>query len=269
MIAEYPDVARSFDAFAAHYDDLVEPNPLHAHLRRRSLAWLEQAFSPGMRVLEIGCGTGTEALHLARCGVEVTAIDISEEMVRNAERRAREADLHDRIHVLNASSAEIGARFGKAAFDGAYASFGALNCGPRLDEVAQALAFVLKDGGVFAMSVISRPCAWEIMAGTIGLNPRKGFRRLHDPTVMDLAPGAPLEIHAYSERDLRKAFSPSFRIERLEGWLVVLPPPYLADVWKRLGVLHGPATRAEILLSPRWPFRGWGEHIHMWARRRG
>lgn len=267
MTQGYADISRSFDRFAVRYDDVVEPNPIHARLRRRSLAWLDQAFGPGMHVLEVGCGTGTEAVHLARRGVEVTAIDISESMVRHAERRVRESGLEARVHVFQVPSADIAARFGPAAFDGAYASFGALNCGPELPAVAEDLARVMKPGAVFATSVISRPCAWEMMAGVLSLNPAKAFRRLREPATMNLAPDAPLEVHMYSERDLRKAFEPHFRIERLEGWLLTIPPPYLADLWKRLEILHEPAYRAEDFLTPRWPFRGWGEHIHMWARR--
>jgi ubiquinone/menaquinone biosynthesis C-methylase UbiE len=267
MTQGYADISRSFDRFAVRYDDVVEPNPIHARLRRRSLMWLDQAFGPGMHVLEVGCGTGTEAVHLARRGVEVTAIDISESMVRHAEHRVREAGLEHGVHVLQAASADIAARFGKASFDGAYASFGALNCGPELPAVARDLARVMKPGAVFATSVISRPCTWEIMAGVLGLNPRKAFRRLREPATINLAPRDPLELHVYSERELRRAFTPHFRIERLEGWLLTIPPPYLADLWNRVEVLHAPAYRAEDLLTPRWPFRGWGEHIHMWARR--
>ncbi len=268
MTQGYAEISRSFDRFAVRYDDIVEPNPIHAHLRRRSLDWLDEAFGPGMHVLEVGCGTGTEAVHLAARGVEVTAIDISEEMVRRAERRVRDANLTGRVHLYQATSADILALFGQGAFDGAYASFGALNCGPELPAVARNLAQVMKEGTVFATSVVSRPCALEMMAGILHLDPAKAFRRLREPATINLAPEAPLDVHVYSERDLRRAFSPQFRIERFEGWLVTIPPPYLVELWNRFQVLQEPAYRAEELLSSRWPFRGWGEHIHMWARRR-
>lgn len=260
-------ISRSFDRFAPRYDELVEANPLHAHLRQRSLAWLDEAFVPGMHVLEIGCGTGTEAAHLARRSVEVTALDISEAMVRQAELRIHESGLERRVHLLRLPSSDIGGQFGPESFDGAYASFGALNCGPPLRDVVGELGRVLKGRTSLVISVISRPCAWELLVGAARLNPRKAFRRLRESTPLDLAPGASLSISTYSERDVRKALSPLFRVERIEGWLVALPPPYLADVWRRMGPFHEPAFRAERHLSSRWPFRGWGEHLHVWARR--
>ncbi len=265
----YSEISGGFDKLAAHYEDLIEKNPIHAHLRQRSLAWLDEAFRPGIHVLEIGCGTGTEAAHLGWRGVRVTAVDISERMVLEARRRIQEANLEDRVQILHSSSAEIASRFAPGTFDGAYASFGALNCGPGLRAAARDVGGLLKKGAAFVTSVISRPCAWEITAGLLHLDPTKAFRRLREPTLFDLTQGVPLAIHTYSEADLRRAFSPEFRIERLEGWLVMLPPPYLAHLWKRVGSLHAPAYRAEEFLSPRWPFRGWGEHIHMWARRCG
>ena len=45
-------------------------------------------FQPLDRLLEIGCGTGDEALELAKRGCEVVAIDPSEEMLNLARRKA-------------------------------------------------------------------------------------------------------------------------------------------------------------------------------------
>ncbi|MHB1513261.1 MAG: class I SAM-dependent methyltransferase [Acidiferrobacter sp.] len=53
---------------------------------------------PGMRILDVGCGWGGLALHLARMAdVEVTGITLSKEQLRVATTRAREADLSDRV----------------------------------------------------------------------------------------------------------------------------------------------------------------------------
>ena len=53
-------------------------------------AWVSRVLpggGRGLRVLEVGCGPGVLAEHLLRDGVELTAIDVSEEQV--AEARAR------------------------------------------------------------------------------------------------------------------------------------------------------------------------------------
>jgi SAM-dependent methyltransferase len=43
------------------------------------------------QVLDVGCGAGTDAIYLASKGCEVTAIDISHEVIRIAQKRAKKA----------------------------------------------------------------------------------------------------------------------------------------------------------------------------------
>ncbi|HUS15279.1 MAG TPA: class I SAM-dependent methyltransferase, partial [Chloroflexia bacterium] len=57
--------ASVFSRAAPLYDAEHTANPLARWTRARSLAVLDAAFGPGDRVLETGCGTGAEALHLA------------------------------------------------------------------------------------------------------------------------------------------------------------------------------------------------------------
>ncbi len=54
--------------------------------------------APGSRVLEVGCGTGTNACYLAeKYGCSVVGIDVAEQMVAQATRRAEERGLADRV----------------------------------------------------------------------------------------------------------------------------------------------------------------------------
>ncbi|MEX2185249.1 MAG: class I SAM-dependent methyltransferase [Pirellulales bacterium] len=50
---------------------------------------------PRGRLLELGCGTGTNAIYLARNGFEVTAVDGSQEAIDRAQRQADEARQSD------------------------------------------------------------------------------------------------------------------------------------------------------------------------------
>ena len=51
----------------------------------------------GKRVLEIGCGLGTETLCFARAGAEVVACDLSAESIKLAKKRAEVFGLSDKI----------------------------------------------------------------------------------------------------------------------------------------------------------------------------
>jgi len=267
-MATQTPTARAFDPLAPRYDDIVETNPLHQVMRQRSLAWLDEAFAPGMRVLEVGCGTGTEAIHLARRGVDVVATDASPRMIEETRARLRKAGLQRHVDTLTAPALELPRRFDRESFDGAYASFGVLNCAGALETVLSGIAALLKPRASFITSIVSRPCMGEIFVAGATLQFRKAFRRMRGPMAMDLYGLGEVYSRAYSEAEIRAAMAPVFDIVRIEGWLITLPPPYAARAWSRVRVLHAPAQRLDARLGRLWPFRGWGDHLHVWARRR-
>lgn len=265
----YAAIARGFDALAPAYDEIVENNALHRLLRVRSLEWLEEAFPPGSRVLEIGCGTGVEGVEVAKRGVDVVATDVAPRMVAEARRRVRQEGLQDRMTVRVCSAASLGTEFAGDSFDGAYASLGALNCEPHLREVIQDVGGLLRSDAPFLLSVVNRPCLMELASGLVSLQWRKAFRRMADRTEIDLYGAAKVRVRALSEGTLRRALAPGFRVDRIEGLLILLPPPYLAPWWTRLGALRGPLARLERRMRSVWPFRGLGDHLHVWARKVG
>jgi len=53
----------------------------------------EKWWIPGSRILDIGCGAGTNSLFLARAGFKVTGIDVAEGAVAAARERAEKAGL--------------------------------------------------------------------------------------------------------------------------------------------------------------------------------
>ncbi|MFL5403545.1 MAG: class I SAM-dependent methyltransferase [Gemmatimonadales bacterium] len=100
---------------------------------------------PGQRVLDVGCGWGSFAIHAAgRHGVSVVGITLSEQQARLARERVSQAGLDHRvsIRVLDYRDLEDG------AFD-AVASIGMVeHVGvERIDEYARRLASLLRPGG--------------------------------------------------------------------------------------------------------------------------
>jgi ubiquinone/menaquinone biosynthesis C-methylase UbiE len=71
----------------------------------------------GMRVLEIGCGTGTLTAMMAARGAEVTGIDASPRMLAEAQKKVAAAGLQERVSLEYLDATLIGDHFPAASFD--------------------------------------------------------------------------------------------------------------------------------------------------------
>jgi cyclopropane-fatty-acyl-phospholipid synthase len=100
---------------------------------------------PGQRVLDVGCGWGSFAIHAARWhGVSVLGVTLSEEQATCARGRVAEAGLADRVEIRVADYRELrGPPFGAIASIGMVEHVGE----SRIDAYARKLASVLSPGG--------------------------------------------------------------------------------------------------------------------------
>ncbi|MFF4140103.1 class I SAM-dependent methyltransferase [Streptomyces sp. NPDC001698] len=79
------------DWWDGFYADRTRPVPFFADKPDENLVeWLERGLIGGRRALDLGCGPGRNALHLAERGFEVDAVDLSPQAIAWARERARE-----------------------------------------------------------------------------------------------------------------------------------------------------------------------------------
>lgn len=102
-----PEADRWTDGAATWWDsfytDRSKPVPFFAAKPDESLAsYLDRGLITPGRALDLGCGPGRNALHLASLGFRVDAVDLSPTAVAWAEDRAREAGADIRFHCGDA-----------------------------------------------------------------------------------------------------------------------------------------------------------------------
>lgn len=254
--------AAPFDVVAANYDETFTLSLIGGAQRRATWRELDREFRPGQRVLELNCGTGIDAVHLADRGVEVVACDVSARMIEVARQRLRRTSPRARIDFRVLATEEIAELQDEGPFDGAFSNFAGLNCVANLSLVASDLAHLSKPGAPAVLCFAGRYVAWEALWYLLRGKPRKAFRRLQNgPVAARIADGVSVDVHYPSVRALARTFAPEFRLRHWKGVGVAVPPSYLEFQAQRFPKLMGVLETADRYLG-RFPLlRGLADHV--------
>jgi len=117
------------------------------HIARKLL------ISPGMRVLDIGCGWGGMAMTLARdYGARVVGVTLSEEQIKLGRERVKAAGLEDRIELRLQDYRDVDGRFDRIVSVGMFEHVGVPHYRTYFDKVYE----LLEDDGVALIHTIGR-----------------------------------------------------------------------------------------------------------------
>ncbi len=185
-------------------------------------------FAPGDRVLELGCGTGEDAACLGLHGVRVLATDAAPGMVAAARRKVAAAGLSRLVEVRQLACEELRRLDGEAGplFDGAFSSFGGINCVGDPRGPARDLAALLRPGARLLLCVMGPLVPWEWGWFLLRGRPAEAFRRLRPGGVEWRG----MAIRYPAIGAMKRAFAPEFHTRRAAALGVFLPPPY-AEPW--------------------------------------
>ena len=205
-------VRQAFDRHAPVYDKVFSSAGI------RSEVWeiADGVFLPGMRLLDLGCGTGEDALHFAQCGLHVTAIDISPGMVSQMKRKAGETIRCEAADMQTYSQAGN-------SWDGVFSNFGALNCVPQLDWIRR---LTLMPGAHLVFTVMGKLYPLETVVSLLKGKPRAAFRRLGFPCE-GVVEGIRFNVYYHSLRTIQTALGTNFELIRVKGLRSLMPAPRL------------------------------------------
>jgi cyclopropane fatty-acyl-phospholipid synthase-like methyltransferase len=109
--------------------------------------------TPG-RALDLGCGTGTNAITLAKKGWRVSGVDFSKRAIQNAQKKAQQNDLHIDFFLGDVTRLKIN----KGRFD-LVLDIGCFHSLPSNKRVAyiQKIDQLLSDDGTFLLYLFIKP----------------------------------------------------------------------------------------------------------------
>lgn len=231
-----PPAVRAFDQTAPRFDERFGNWLSVAAQRRAVMRYLVRTFEPGARLLELGAGTGEDALFLLGRGFQVTLTDGSPSMVEHASAKIREAGYADRAPVEQVVLEDLD-RFvervrerGSGRFDGVYSNFDALNCVPDIGSLARPLADLVRPGAPCILVMFGPWSIGEVVVELVRRNPRAAIRRFG---------GRPAPARIGTEHftvwyprpwQVARALSPFFKLRSLRG-VGLLVPPSAAEPW--------------------------------------
>ncbi len=262
------DTQDAFDSVAADYDGPRGNNASIQEMRAEMWRWLDATFPAAGRLIDIGCGTGLDAVRMARQGHHVTATDWSQQMVQRTGERAASEGVAERIISVPIGGQELSRLVGDGTYDGAYSDLGPLNCVPDLASTARECARLLKPGGALVFTVIGRICPWEVAHY---LKQRR-WQRLKVRYARGVVPVGmnrhTIWTHYYRPREFYRAFRQHFRLEHFRGLCVFVPPPYLTAIRERHPRLHERLWSVDRRVAGLPLIRAMGDHFLIIMRKR-
>jgi 2-polyprenyl-3-methyl-5-hydroxy-6-metoxy-1,4-benzoquinol methylase len=208
----------------------------------------------GKRVLEIGCGIGTDTVNFARHGADVTSVDLSEKSVELARQRTEVYGVKDRVHFYRGNAEELSSFVPVTPYDLIY-SFGVIHHTPHPDRVLEELRAYVHPGTTIKIMVYHRR-SWKVLGILLGEGYGR-FWKLPDLIAKnsEAQTGCPitytysrsegrelLERHGFRVRDVRVDHIFPYRIKDYvqyryarELYFRAMPPALFRALERRLG----------------------------------
>lgn len=221
--------------------------------------------APQARVLDVGGGSGAWAVPLALEGCQVTVVDTSPNALAVLQRRAREADVADRVTALQGDVDALGDAVGEGRAD-LVLGHGLLEVVDDAGAATRALAAATQPGGAVSVLVAGRFAAvlGRALAGRLG----EARRLLQDPDGR-WGEADPLLRRLDTER-LRELLESAggLVVEQVQGQGV------LVDLLPGAVLENSPSAAEDLaelerLAARRPPLRDLAGRLHAFARRPG
>jgi 2-polyprenyl-3-methyl-5-hydroxy-6-metoxy-1,4-benzoquinol methylase len=156
----------------------------------------------GKKVLEIGCGIGTDTVNFARHGAIVTAVDLSPQSLKIAAQRVEVFGLADRVRFYSGSAEELISFLPPDTYDLIY-SFGVIHHTPHPERVLEQMRSYAGPGTTVKVMVYHRH-SWKVFWILMGYGKGK-FWRLRELVAehSEAQTGCPV-TYTYTRRQARQ-----------------------------------------------------------------
>ncbi len=231
MLASSP-----FDILAEGYDKSFTQSRIGQLQRQRVwdlLAPLLHSYNHPCNILEINCGTGEDAVQLAKMGHHVIATDASDMMIEKSKQKLTLLNSSN-LKFLKSDFSQLAQDITYKKFDLVFSNFGGVNCANEtvIAQLRNNLYNMMRPGAYLFLVVLNRFCLWEtgyyISKGKFGT----AFRRFRKNNFFEVE-GSSMPVFYYSVGHLKNLFHPGFSFCAACPVGLFIPPSYLEHVFSK------------------------------------
>lgn len=226
----------SFDKAAVNYDTIFTNSEIGKLQRNLVYKQLSKQLDSVKDVLEINCGTGEDAIWLAKQNFKVTATDISHKMILEAKSKGNLENLNFEVADINS----ISTSFPNNNFDLIFSNFGGLNCLSKteLQEFFKNSGNLLSDKGIMILVIMPKNTIWEQFYFLAKAQFSNAFRRKKEFAIADVD-GEKVPTYYYNPKDIVNLAKHYFELIDKKPIGFFVPPSYLEPFFKnRKGFLN-------------------------------
>ncbi|MES2688973.1 MAG: methyltransferase domain-containing protein [Bacteroidota bacterium] len=237
-----------FNAIAATYDAGFTQSITGSLQRKRVWHYLKKYLRSPLSVLEINCGTGEDAIMLAGKGHQVTATDLSEEMIRVAAQKNNPGNVTFSVCGFE----ELHLTYPDEQYQLIFSNFAGLNCvdAATLKKLNSDFSKLLAPKGKLIMVLLGKKCWIERLFFTWKGEPGKAKRR-QQQTTAKLNDHATQQTFCYDAKEIALLFA-DFKMTEKKPVGIFIPPSYLEPLIKRNRFMVPFIQIAECLGSFSW-----------------
>lgn len=251
-----------FDDAAEGYDEAFTHSLIGSAQRREVWRYLLKALGKRpLRVLEINCGTGEDAIKMAEMGHDILATDLSHEMIRQAKLKvgSEKRNLSFKVCDMN----DLKDLEKEITFDLILSNFGGLNClsPEEIVGLQEQLNKILSPHGKLVWVVMPKYPLIEMIKMGLKFD-FKSIRRKENSLEVNVN-GNKVTTWYYGPAELLNLLKKNFRLEKLKPIGLFIPPSYM-NKWVQK---HRNVFRIMTFLESwvaRWSWQaGFSDHYYL------
>lgn len=261
----------AFDPEAKNYDDSFTNSWIgrtqrllvRKHLDKRLRSKVNES------VLELNCGTGEDAYHIAQKGHKVLATDISSQMIEVATSKQNE-NLNSDPGFLVCDIRSVYHTLSEKKFDLVFSNFGGLNClsPDELKTLRDDLHKLLSPEGRLVFVIMGRKCIWENLYFRFKGRKDQLNRRMNKNALKVHLERSVQDVWYYDPKEFSRFFIEKFSVVKIKPIGLFIPPSYLEPAIKGKKIFQSLLLFPEKLFGNSSSLANYADHFLIELRKR-